>query len=106
MFLQSGCYKGAMLAHKAEEEGVLVAEYMAGQRPHIHYDRIPNVAYTWPEAAGVGKTEQEVKEEKILTSRVNFHIKRLEEQELQWILMALSRFFLTRKPMRSWVYTS
>tara|TARA_B100000925_G_scaffold267418_1_gene227871 strand:- start:250 stop:1647 length:1398 start_codon:yes stop_codon:yes gene_type:complete len=57
--------KGAMLAHKAEEEGVLVAEYMAGQRPHIHYDRIPNVAYTWPEAAGVGKTEQEIKEEKI-----------------------------------------
>ena len=57
--------KGAMLAHKAEEEGVLVAEFMAGQRPHIHYDRIPNVAYTWPEAAGVGKTEQEIKEEKI-----------------------------------------
>ena len=57
--------KGAMLAHKAEEEGVLVAEFMAGQRPHIHYDRIPNVAYTWPEAAGVGKTEQEIKDEKI-----------------------------------------
>ena len=57
--------KGAMLAHKAEEEGVLVAEYMAGQRPHIHYDRIPNVAYTWPEAAGVGKTEQEIKEDNI-----------------------------------------
>ena len=57
--------RGAMLAHKAEEEGVLVAEFMAGQHPQIHYDRIPNVAYTWPEAAGVGKTEQEIKEEKI-----------------------------------------
>lgn len=56
--------RGAMLAHKAEEEGVLVAEFLAGQRPHIHYDRIPNVAYTWPEAAGVGQTEQQLKEAK------------------------------------------
>ncbi|NNC96333.1 MAG: dihydrolipoyl dehydrogenase [Chitinophagales bacterium] len=54
--------KGAMLAHKAEEEGILVAEIMAGQKPHINYELIPGVAYTWPEAAGVGKTEQELKE--------------------------------------------
>jgi dihydrolipoamide dehydrogenase len=54
--------RGAMLAHKAEEEGVLVAEILAGQKPHIDYNLIPNIVYTWPEVAGVGKTEQELKE--------------------------------------------
>lgn len=53
--------KGTMLAHKAEEEGVYVAEMMAGQKPHINYDLIPGVVYTWPEVASVGKTEEEVK---------------------------------------------
>ncbi len=53
--------KGAMLAHKAEEEGVLVAEIMAGQKPHINYNLIPGVVYTWPEVAGVGFTEEELK---------------------------------------------
>jgi len=53
--------RGAMLAHKAEEEGVLVAEVMAGQKPHINYKLIPNVVYTWPEVAGVGYTEEELK---------------------------------------------
>jgi dihydrolipoamide dehydrogenase len=53
--------KGAMLAHKAEEEGVYVAEYLAGQKPHINYNLIPNVVYTWPEVASVGKTEEELK---------------------------------------------
>ncbi|MFV0237052.1 MAG: dihydrolipoyl dehydrogenase [Flavobacteriales bacterium] len=52
---------GAMLAHKAEEEGVLVTEFLAGQRPHINYNLIPGVVYTWPEAAGVGKTEEQLK---------------------------------------------
>ncbi len=52
---------GAMLAHKAEEEGAFVAELIAGQKPHINYNLIPGVAYTWPEAAGVGATEQELK---------------------------------------------
>lgn len=56
--------KGAMLAHKAEEEGVFVAEVIAGQKPHIHYNMIPGVCYTWPEAAGVGATEEELKEAK------------------------------------------
>lgn len=56
--------KGAMLAHKAEEEGVFVAEVIAGQKPHIHYNLIPGVCYTWPEAAGVGATEEELKENK------------------------------------------
>ncbi|MCU0353652.1 MAG: dihydrolipoyl dehydrogenase [Cytophagales bacterium] len=53
--------RGAMLAHKAEEEGVFVAETIAGQHPHINYLLIPNVVYTWPEVAGVGYTEEELK---------------------------------------------
>ncbi len=56
--------RGAMLAHKASEEGVFVAEHIAGQRPHINYRAIPNVVYTWPEVAGVGYTEEELKENK------------------------------------------
>ncbi len=54
--------RGAMLAHKAEEEGVFVAETIAGQKPHINYNLIPGVVYTWPEAAGVGQTEENLKE--------------------------------------------
>ena len=53
--------RGAMLAHKAEEEGVYVAEVIAGQKPHINYNLIPGVVYTWPEVAAVGKTEEELK---------------------------------------------
>jgi dihydrolipoamide dehydrogenase len=55
--------RGAMLAHKAEEEGSFVAEKIAGQIPHINYNLIPGVVYTWPEVASVGQTEQELKEE-------------------------------------------
>ncbi len=55
--------KGAMLAHKAEEEGTFVAEIIAGQKPHINYNLIPGVVYTWPEVAGVGQTEEELKKE-------------------------------------------
>jgi len=54
--------RGAMLAHKAEDEGVSVAEFIAGQKPHIDYNLIPNIVYTWPEVASVGKTENELKE--------------------------------------------
>ena len=53
--------RGAMLAHKAEEEGVMVAEILAGQKPHIDYNLIPGVVYTWPEVAAVGKTEEQLK---------------------------------------------
>ena len=53
--------RGAMLAHKAEEEGVMVAEFIAGQKPHIDHNLIPNVIYTWPEVAAVGKTEEQLK---------------------------------------------
>lgn len=55
--------KGAMLAHKAEEEGVYVAETIAAQKPHINYLLIPGVVYTWPEVAGVGYTEEQLKEQ-------------------------------------------
>ncbi|MBI1272880.1 MAG: dihydrolipoyl dehydrogenase [Alphaproteobacteria bacterium] len=54
---------GPMLAHKAEDEGVVCAEMLAGQHPHINYDAIPGVVYTWPEVASVGKTEEELKKE-------------------------------------------
>lgn len=54
--------QGAMLAHKAEEEGVFVAETLAGQKPHINYNLIPGVVYTWPEVASVGQTEEQLKE--------------------------------------------
>ncbi|MEQ8628218.1 dihydrolipoyl dehydrogenase [Ekhidna sp.] len=55
--------RGAMLAHKAEEEGVFVAEAIAGQKPHINYNLIPGVVYTWPEVASVGYTEEQLKEQ-------------------------------------------
>lgn len=54
--------RGPMLAHKAEEEGVLVAEQLAGQKPHINYNLIPGVVYTWPEVASVGQTEEQLKQ--------------------------------------------
>ena len=69
--------KGAMLAHKAEEEGVLVAEILAGQKPHINYNLIPGVVYTWPEAASVGKTEEELKSQNISYKLGNFPMRAL-----------------------------
>jgi dihydrolipoamide dehydrogenase len=54
--------RGAMLAHKAEDEGTLVAETIVGQKPHIDYNLIPGVVYTWPEVAAVGQTEEQLKE--------------------------------------------
>jgi dihydrolipoamide dehydrogenase len=67
--------KGMMLAHKAEEEGVFVAECIAGQKPHINYNLIPGVIYTWPEVASVGKTEEELKAAGIEVNVGNFPIK-------------------------------
>lgn len=69
--------RGAMLAHKAEEEGVLVAEYLAGQKPHIDYNLIPGVVYTWPEVAAVGKTEEQLKEEGVAYKSGSFPFKAL-----------------------------
>lgn len=69
--------RGAMLAHKAEEEGVLVAEIMNGQKPHINYNLIPGVVYTWPEVASVGKTEEELKAKGIAYKSGQFPFKAL-----------------------------
>ncbi len=69
--------RGAMLAHKAEEEGVFVAELIAGQQPHINYNLIPGVVYTWPEVAAVGKTEEELKSSGIAYKSGSFPIKAL-----------------------------
>jgi dihydrolipoamide dehydrogenase len=66
-----------MLAHKAEEEGVFVAEVIAGQKPHINYNLIPGVVYTWPEVASVGKTEQELKTAGIAYKEGSFPFKAL-----------------------------
>lgn len=68
---------GAMLAHKASEEGVLVAEQLAGQKPHINYNLIPGVVYTWPEVAAVGKTEEQLKEEGVAIKVGNFPMRAL-----------------------------
>jgi dihydrolipoamide dehydrogenase len=69
--------RGAMLAHKAEEEGVLVAERIAGQKPHIDYNLIPNVIYTWPEVAAVGKTEEQLKEAGVAYKQGQFPMRAL-----------------------------
>lgn len=69
--------RGAMLAHKAEEEGVFVAEYIAGQQPHINYNLIPGVVYTWPEIAAVGQTEEELKAQGRAYKAGSFPIKAL-----------------------------
>lgn len=69
--------RGAMLAHKAEEEGVFVAETIAGQKPHINYNLIPGVVYTWPEVAAVGKTEEELKNAGVAYKVGTFPIKAL-----------------------------
>jgi len=69
--------RGAMLAHKAEEEGVMVAELLSGQKPHIDYNLVPNVIYTWPEVASVGKTEEQLKEAGISYKTGQFPMKAL-----------------------------
>lgn len=68
---------GAMLAHKAEEEGVFVAETIAGQHPHINYNLIPGVVYTWPEVAAVGYTEEQLKEKGVAYKSGSFPFKAL-----------------------------
>jgi dihydrolipoamide dehydrogenase len=69
--------RGAMLAHKAEEEGVMVAEILAGQKPHIDYNLIPGVVYTWPEVAAVGQTEEQLKASGIAYKSGSFPFKAL-----------------------------
>ena len=67
--------QGAMLAHKAEDEGTFVAELIAGQKPHINYNLIPGVVYTWPEVASVGQTEEQLKESGIKYKAGSFPFK-------------------------------
>ena len=67
--------KGAMLAHKAEDEGTFVAELIAGQKPHINYNLIPGVVYTWPEVASVGYTEEQLKEKGVKYKAGSFPFK-------------------------------
>jgi dihydrolipoamide dehydrogenase len=69
--------RGAMLAHKAEEEGAMVAEILAGQKPHIDYNLIPGVVYTWPEVAAVGQTEEQLKESGVAYKAGSFPFKAL-----------------------------
>ena len=69
--------RGAMLAHKAEKEGVMVAEFLAGQKPHINYNLIPGVVYTWPEVAAVGQTEEQLKEQGIAYKAGSFPFRAL-----------------------------
>merc|ERR550517_2247989 len=64
--------KGAMLAHKAEEEGIAVAEMLAGKPGHVNYGAIPGVIYTFPEFAQVGKTEEELKQEGVEFAKGEF----------------------------------
>lgn len=67
--------RGAMLAHKAEDEGTFVAELIAGQKPHINYNLIPGVVYTWPEVASVGQTEEQLKEKGVKYKAGSFPFK-------------------------------
>jgi len=69
--------RGAMLAHKADEEGVFVAESIAGEKPHINYNLIPGIVYTWPEVAAVGKTEEQLKEEGVAYKSGSFPMRAL-----------------------------
>ncbi|GFR97588.1 dihydrolipoyl dehydrogenase [Elysia marginata] len=69
--------KGAMVAHKAEEEGIFVAETIAGQRPHINYNLIPGVVYTWPEVASVGQTEEKLKADNVAYKTGQFPMRAL-----------------------------
>ncbi len=79
--------RGAMLAHKAEEEGVFAAETIVGQKPHINYLLIPNVVYTWPEVAGVGHTEEELKSKGVAYKAGSFPFKASGRAPPAWIRM-------------------
>lgn len=79
--------KGPMLAHKASEEGVYIAEMLAGQKPHFNYNLIPGVVYTWPEVAAVGKTEEELKADGVNYKVGSFPMKALGRARASMDLM-------------------
>ena len=92
--------KGAMLAHKAEEEGVFVAETIAGQKPHIDYNLIPGVVYTWPEAAAVGKTEQELKNANIAYKSGKFSMRALGRSRASGDIDGFVKVLADKIPMK------
>ena len=94
--------EGAMLAHKAEEEGAAVAERIAGQKPHINYRAIPGVIYTHPEVADVGATEEELKEKGIPYKKGSFPFKANSRAAQLAKAMGSSRFWPMGKPMPYW----
>jgi dihydrolipoamide dehydrogenase len=98
--------KGAMLAHKAEEEGTFVAEVMANQKPHIDYNLIPGVVYTWPEVAAVGQTEEQLKEAGIPYKSGKFPFKALGRARASMDTKEWSKCFLIRRPTKSWASIS
>ena len=71
--------RGPMLAHKAMEEGVMVAERIAGKKMEVNYDLVPSVIYTHPEIAWVGKTEKQLKDEGIDFKKEIFHLQQVVE---------------------------
>lgn len=81
--------RGAMLAHKAEDEGMYVAEYLAGEKPHINYNLIPGVVYTWPEVAAVGKTEEELKAANVKYKVGSFPVKALGRARASMDIMGM-----------------
>jgi len=88
---------GPMLAHKAEEEGIAVAEILKNQKPHIDYNLIPNVIYTWPEVSSVGKTEQELIEEKINYKKGSFPMRALGRSRASNDLSGFVKILADRK---------
>ena len=99
--------RGPMLAHKAEEEGVMVAERIAGQKPHVDYDTIPWVIYTQPEIAWVGKTEQQARAEGIArTRRASFPSSPTARRAGHTSPWGSSRWWPTPAPTGCWGCTS
>ena len=88
---------GPMLAHKAEEEGIAVAEILKNHKPHIDYNLIPNVIYTWPEVSSVGKTEQELIEEKINYKKGSFPMRALGRSRASNDLSGFVKILADRK---------
>jgi dihydrolipoamide dehydrogenase len=94
-----------MLAHKAEDEGTFVAELIAGQKPHINYNLIPGVVYTWPEVAAVGYTEEQLKEAGTKYKTGSFPFKASGRARASGDLqMVLLKYWLMLLPTKSWVY--
>jgi dihydrolipoamide dehydrogenase len=98
--------KGPMLAHKAEDEGVAVAEILAGQAGHVNYDVIPGVIYTSPEVASVGKTEEELKAAGIAYKSASFPFTANGRAKVNQTTDGFVKFLATPRPTVCWAFTS